>query len=188
MDIKALQDEVGKRLPLDRFEHVLRVAETAKQLAELHGESVKDAEIAALLHDVAKFTKKEELREVLLAHHCDQRLLVYHHELWHGPVGAIVAKQEFGVTQENILRAIQFHTTGRANMSRLEKVIYIADLIEPGRKFPGIEQLREQLSGDLDTMMKACIHHTVQFLVSKKVAIYPDSMDCYNEYMMKEGK
>ena len=73
----------------------------------------------------------------------DRRLLSFHHELWHGPVGAMIARKEFGVTDEDMLNAIRFHTTGRAGMSPLEKLIYIADMIEPGRDFPGVETLRE---------------------------------------------
>ena len=66
----------------------------------------------------------------------DFRLLSFHHELWHGPVGAIIARNEFGIEDEDILNAIRFHTTGRAGMSTLEKLIYVSDMIEPGRNFP----------------------------------------------------
>ena len=72
----------------------------------------------------------------------DYRLASFHHELWHGPVGAIIARDEFDITDEDTLNAIRFHTTGRAGMSLLEKLIYVSDMIEPGRDFPGVEHIK----------------------------------------------
>ena len=106
--------------------------------------------------------------------------------MWHAPVGAIIARDEFGITDVDILNAIRYHTTGRANMSQLEKLIYISDMIEPGRSFPGVDDLRGMAEKDLDLTMEACIYQSVQFLVSKRVPVYPDSLDCYNELIRRE--
>ena len=97
------------------------------------------------------------------------------------------ASREFGVKNQDVLNAIRYHTTGRAGMSRLEKVIYVADMIEPGRNFPAVEQLREIAIENIDQAMGACIHQSVQFLVSKRVPVFPDSIDCYNEHVTKRG-
>ena len=141
------------------------------------------AEQAALFHDIAKFMDKSELHQILEHEKEDSRLFSFHHELWHAPVGAIIARDEFGITDADILNAIRYHTTGRAEMSALEKLIYIADMIEPGRSFPGVEDFKRKSEENLDTAMGACIYQSVQFLVNKKVPVFPDSIDCYNEYI-----
>ncbi len=181
-----IKEALRKRLTNDRFEHVLRVTELAKSLAKKYGVSTHDAEQAALLHDIAKCTEKDQLYRLIQESDEDQRLLDFHHELWHGPVGALIAQQEFGVENEDVLRAVRYHTTGRANMSTLEKVIFVADLIEPGRKFPGVEQLREIANESIEAAMEASICHSIGYLLSKRAAIYPDSFDCYNAYMLKK--
>lgn len=187
MDVVKLESDVSNRLPLNRFNHVVRVTEIAKKLAENYGLDVEKVELAALLHDIAKFVDKDELRNILVKESCDERLLSFHHELWHAPVGAIFAQEQFQVEDEDILNAIRYHTTGRAGMSAIEKVIYIADLIEPGRNFAGIDKLRDIANEDLDIAMGACIQHTLQFLISKGTPIFPDSFACYNEMMLKRG-
>lgn len=180
MDIKK---ELEKRLTRDRFEHVLRVVTYAKSLAEKYGVSVEDAEQAALFHDIAKCMEKETLRQLLRESGADQRLLHFHPELWHGPVGAYIAREEFGVTNEDVLNAVRYHTTGRAQMSRLEKVIFVADLLEPGRQFAGVEQLRVLAGESLEVAMETSICHSMSYLVSRKAVIFPDTLDCYNEHV-----
>ena len=184
MDLAKLKNEIAKRMPMQRYEHVIRVMETAKALAEKHHLQVDKAVQAALFHDIAKFMDKETLSLVMKRENVDYRLLSFHHELWHGPVGAIIACAEYGVTDEDTLNAIRFHTTGRAGMSLLEKLIYVADMIEPGRTFSGVEHLRALAEVDIHKAMGACIHQSVQFLVTKRVPVFPDSIDCYNEHIM----
>jgi predicted HD superfamily hydrolase involved in NAD metabolism len=186
MDANQLKKVLLQRLPVERYEHVLRVADTAKVLAERFEISVKKAEQAALFHDIAKFMDKSELRQILEREKEDSRLFAFHHELWHAPVGAIIARDEFAISDADILNAIRYHTTGRSSMSALEKLIYIADMIEPGRSFPGVEALRERAQESLDATMEACIYQSVQFLVNKRVPVFPDSIDCYNEHINEE--
>lgn len=181
MDLIHLQTELEKRLPVKRYDHVMRVVDTAKQLANIHGLSEKKAELAALFHDIAKAMDKTELLHLLKEAQPDPRLFSFHHELWHAPVGALIASKDFGIDDEDLLNAIRSHTTGRAGMSQLEKLIYVSDMIEPGRVFPGVDQLREAARCDLDTAMTECIVHSIKHLVEKRVAIYPDSIDCYND-------
>lgn len=97
MGLDELKAELLNRLPVARYEHVLRVTEVAKNLAQKYGVSVEAAEQAALFHDIAKFMDQEALRLILVEENVDNRLLSFHHELWHGPVGAVIASQEFGV-------------------------------------------------------------------------------------------
>ena len=189
MKIEQLPKEIAKRMPEERFAHVERVVQMAEKLANRHGVSEKRARVAAYLHDVAKFMDKEEMRALILRHGEDQGVLDYHHELWHAHAGAVVARTEFGIEDEGILDAIRYHTTGRAHMTSLEKIVYIADLVEEGRKFPGVETLRQLAeTASLDDAMAASVRHTIAFLIEKRSLVYPASLDCYNEHMKKEGK
>ncbi len=187
MEVEQLTIEIANRMPKERYEHVLRVTETAKRLAEKYKLPVFKAEQAALFHDVAKFMSKPAQQHILNTANEDPRLFSFHHELWHAPVGAIIARDEFGIKDVDILNAIRYHTTGRANMSPLEKLIYISDMIEPGRSFPGVDDLRGKAEENLDTAMEACIYQSVQFLVNKRVPVFPDSIDCYNDHVKQKS-
>lgn len=183
MEPANLIQELQQRMPQQRFQHVLRVTETAKSLARMHSESIESAETAALFHDIAKYMDTDEMGELLAAHHENPLLFEFHKELWHAPAGAIIAREDFGVQNEDILNAIRFHTTGRAKMSNLEMILYIADMTEPGRDFPGVDQLRLSAEGPLKEAMRACIIHTVTHLIGKQVPVYPDSIECYNYFV-----
>jgi predicted HD superfamily hydrolase involved in NAD metabolism len=183
MDVGKLKIVLMEYLTEERYEHVLRVADTAKKLAERFAIPVEKAEQAALFHDIAKCMNKSELHQILEREKEDSRLFRFHHELWHAPVGAIITRDKFAISDADILNAIRYHTTGRSEMTALEKLIYIADMIEPGRSFPGVEILRGKAQENLNTAMGACIYQSVHFLVNKKVPVYPDSIDCYNEYI-----
>ncbi|MET3574706.1 bis(5'-nucleosyl)-tetraphosphatase (symmetrical) YqeK [Bhargavaea ullalensis] len=181
MEAETIKSEVEKRLPAGRFAHVLRVANTAEELARLFGEDPARARTAALLHDVAKAMPKEELREMVLSEGDPQKVLGFHHELWHAPAGALIAEREFGIADRGILNAIRFHTTGRAGMSALEQIIYTADMIEPGRDFPGVEALREESRKSLSGGVAACTAHNLCYLAGKRAGIHPDTLACYND-------
>ncbi|MCM3710827.1 bis(5'-nucleosyl)-tetraphosphatase (symmetrical) YqeK [Sporosarcina luteola] len=183
MESAALIIELEKRLPRKRFEHVLRVTETAKELAGRFGVPACIAEQAALFHDIAKFMEPSEMRRLIEENGEDVKLFSFHHELWHAAAGRIIAEQDFGVQDQDILNAIRYHTTGRAGMSDLEKLIYIADLIEPGRDFPGITELRNAAKLNMDEAMRACIVHSVRYLIDRNAAVFPDSIECYNEHV-----
>lgn len=188
MDSNEMLQKVKGRLPENRFTHVLGVIETAIELAKEFDVPESKAETAAILHDAAKFSDREWMKSIIVSEKLDPLLLDYHAELWHAPAGAYLAKTEFGVEDEDVLNAIRYHTTGRAEMSDLEKVIYIADLIEPNRKFSGVEELRQLKEQGLDVMMEASVKHSIEFLVSKNQPVFPDSLKCYNYFVQQKGK
>lgn len=172
---------IKPRMPEKRYIHTIGVMETAISLAEKYGEDVKSAETAAILHDIAKYADVNWMINIVKDNHLDQRLVKWGPEILHGPVGAWIAENEFHIKDEDILNAIRFHTTGRSGMSKLEKIVYIADMIEPNRKFDGVEKLRQKADEDLDKAMRACIRHSIAFLVQSKQQIYPVSIECYND-------
>lgn len=186
MERAALLQAVKPRMKEKRYIHTLGVMETAIELAQRFGEDPKKAELAAILHDVCKFADIDWMEKIVREEGLDARLIGWGSELLHGPVGAYVAQTEFQVTDEDVLNAIRFHTTGRPSMSRLEKIIYIADMIEPNRNFNGVERLREKAKKDLDTAMRACIRHSLAFLVDTKQPIFPLSVECFNDFMKRE--
>lgn len=177
---------IKPRMPEKRYIHTVGVMETAINLAHKYGEDVKKAETAAILHDIAKYADIEWMENIIRDEKLDERLIGWGSELLHGPVGAYIAQSEFGITDEELLNAIRFHTTGRANMSRLEKIIFVADMIEPNRRFDGVDRLRKKAQKNLDKAMSACVRHTLAFLIDTKQPIYPLSIECYNDMMNRE--
>ncbi|MBU8581576.1 MULTISPECIES: bis(5'-nucleosyl)-tetraphosphatase (symmetrical) YqeK [Bacillus] len=171
---------VQEQLTEQRYIHTVGVMETAVKLAERFGADVKKAEIAAIFHDYAKFRPKEEMKQIILNGCGPLEVLDFHHELWHAPAGAALVKTEVGITDEDILSAIRFHTSGRPNMTLLEKVIYVADYIEPGRRFPGVEEVRTLAEEDLDLALIQALKNTMTFLISKNQAVYPETVATYN--------
>lgn len=168
-------------LPESRYEHTLRVTDTAKMLSKTYNESEAEIELAALLHDYAKHRPKEELKRWILKTNLPKDLLYYHHELWHGPVGSVLIERELGVINHSVQQAIRFHTTGRANMSNIELIVYLADYIEPGRNFPGVENVRALAKRSLHEACFVAAKQTLEYLISKKQSIYPDSLHIYND-------
>ena len=165
-----------------RYIHTLGVEQTAMMLAKHFGENVEKAQLAAILHDLAKFEPEEQMRAIVREHHLGDHLVMWGGEILHGPVAAWRAKNELNITDEDVLNAMRFHTTGRAAMSNLEQIVFIADMIEPNRKFPGVDQLRNIATEDLQQALKACIKHSLSFLVSTEQPIHTQSIECYNFY------
>lgn len=158
---------VKEQLTEQRYTHTVGVMETAVKLAERFGADVKKAETAAIFHDYAKFRPKEEMKQIILDENKSLEVLDFHHELWHAPAGASLVKTEVGITDEDVLSAIRYHTSGRPGMTLLEKIIYVADYIEPGRLFPGVDEVRALAEENLDLALIQALKNTITFLLKK---------------------
>lgn len=181
MDRNTALAIVEKQLTQRRYEHTLRVTDTALSLSEKYGTDREKTELAGILHDYAKYRPKEEMAAIIEKDDgLPDELLCYNIELWHAPVGAILVEEETGMTDSDILRAIRYHTTGRAGMTLLEKVIFLADYIEPGRNFPGVDHVRQLAGIDLDAAIIQALSNTVGFLMEKKQKVHPDTFAAYN--------
>lgn len=187
MDVTEARSIIKKRLSKPRYEHSIRVAETAVQLATMYNESTEKAALAGLLHDYAKCDPVHELRQQMKHYRLPTQLLEYNQELWHGPVGAFVVKDKYGLSDQDIFHSIYYHTTGRKNMSKLEKIIFVADYIEPGRKIPGIEEVREFATEDLERAAQKILRNTINYLLKKEAMIFPDTFIAYNELTKNMG-
>jgi len=185
MKIEEARQIIKPIMTNKRYEHTLRVAETAVELAKIYDADLYEAELAALLHDYAKCLELDELRRWIETNPLPKDLLLHHYELWHGPVGALMVKRKFGINQQAILDAIHYHTTGRAHMSKLDMIIFLADYIEPGRDFPGLEEVREIGKTNLEKGCWLASRNTIQYLMAKKSAIYPESFHAYNDLTTK---
>ena len=185
MNREVALELVEKQLTERRYQHTLGVAESAIELANRYGADVKKAELAAIFHDYAKFRPKEEMREIIVSQGMASTLLDFHSELWHAPVGAYLVEKEAGITNTEILDAIRYHTSGRVGMTLLDKIIYLADYIEPGRLFPGVDEVRETAKISLNQAVIEAMRNTIVFLMKKKQAVYPDTFHSYNDLIMK---
>lgn len=182
---KALEI-VKQQITEHRYLHTLGVVDTAVLLADKYGVNAKKAELAAIFHDYAKFRPKDEMREIILTQGMPKDLLQFNAELWHAPVGAYLVEKEAGITDRDILDAIRYHTTGRPGMTKLEKVIYLADYIEPGRHFPGVDEVRELAEVNLDQALIKSIQNTIVFLLKKDQAVYPNTFYTYNDLVRSQ--
>ncbi|WP_071395837.1 bis(5'-nucleosyl)-tetraphosphatase (symmetrical) YqeK [Bacillus tuaregi] len=186
MKREAALEIVQKQLTPHRYQHTLGVMKTAIDLAEQYGVDERKAELAAIFHDYAKFRDKDEMKSIIAAQKMDSELLNYNSELWHAPVGAYLAEKEAGITDTEVLDAIRYHTSGRPNMTKLEKIIYLADYIEPGRHFPGVEEVREIAEKDLNQALLQALRNTIMFLLKKNQRIFPLTFLTYNDLINKE--
>jgi len=172
-----------------RFEHTERVVKEATKLVERYGGELQKIRLAAILHDYAKYRSSLEMRETVMKDkNLPLDLLDYGDELLHSFVGANYIKQELEVDDEIILSAIRYHTTGRAGMTIEEKIVFLADYIEPGRTFPEAATTRVLAEKDLDLACLESLKNTIRYLSKKSIAIYPNTFEAYNDLVMKLNK
>lgn len=186
-DLKRLRKTVKKNQDAKRFEHTLGVEFTAAALAMRYNESIHDARAAGILHDCAKCMSDEKRLAI-----CDKHgIAVTDIErrnpfLLHGKAGAYLAEKKYGVKDQNIFNAIQFHTTGREAMSTLEKIIFVADYIEPGRRrVPGLSEIRKLAFIDLDDAVLQILENTLDYLRNSGGEIDPMTEVTCNYYREK---
>ncbi len=168
-DLKKLRKEMEKELTSKRYEHTLSVAYTAASLAMVHDVDTESALIAGMLHDCAKCFSAKKLVSLCKKHNLPASEVELQNPtaLLHAKAGSFLAKEKYGIDDEDILNAIKYHTTGRPNMSKLEKIIYIADYIEPGRTHAAnLKQIRKTAYEDLDKALFRILEDTLAYLHS----------------------
>ena len=181
LGVEEIKGYLKNNLKPSRYGHTLGVVNTAIKLAEIYGEDKSKAEIAALCHDVAKNMSNEELRKLI-----DNENIILSideentQELWHSIIAPVIARKVFGIEDEEVLNAMRWHTTGKENMTNLEKIVYLADLIEPSRKFDGIDEIREIAYKDLDLAMLKALTHTTIYLLKQGCAVDINSVKARN--------
>ncbi|WP_424768982.1 bis(5'-nucleosyl)-tetraphosphatase (symmetrical) YqeK [Paenibacillus sp. sgz302251] len=180
MNREQMIDKVKAEMPERRWLHTQGVMDTSIILAERFGEDPARAELAAILHDVSKYWATERMAEMIREKGLPSELLLYDKELWHAPVGAWIAEHEYGVKDYEVLDAIRYHTSGRRGMTKLEKIVCLADYMEPGRQFPGVDNIRLLSEQHLDQALLAGFNSTISFLLEKGKRIFPLTIEARN--------
>lgn len=182
-DREALLEKIRTAMNPQRFQHVLGVEEAALALAAQYGCDTRKASLAALLHDYAKEVENQVFIDLIAKYDLDKDLLNWDNNIWHGVVGAYKIAEDFGLKDPEIFQAIQRHTVGASQMTLLDKVLYVADYIEPNRDFPGVEEARRLAKCDLDQAVAYETAQTIAYLAKKWIPIHPQTLETYNGYV-----
>jgi predicted HD superfamily hydrolase involved in NAD metabolism len=191
LSVEEMRVLLRQSLKPKRYEHSVRVYETAIKMAENFKADVKKVAVAAMIHDCGRQIPKEdsvakakELGITVDPVEAAQPILL------HAKLGVYYAVHKYGVSPEDreVLDAIRYHSTGTADMTDTAKIVFLADLIEPGRDFEGVEAIREASFLDLDKGMLLSYDNTIRYLLEDGLLIHPDAIAGYNQLAMKFRK
>ena len=184
MNLKQAKELVRSRLSDKRYEHTINVKKMAVKLAKHYGADEEQAALAALLHDAAKEIGKDEMCAIMQAHpEYAEGGEARPTPVWHGVCASILARTEWGVTDEAVLSAIACHTAGKPGMTQLDKILYLADMTSAERDWPGVEKLRKLELKDLDAAMLAALKQTNDFVLSQGNPLDPMSKAAYEDIL-----
>lgn len=188
-DFKSIKKTLSKQLEPKRYEHTIGVAHMAAALAMRYEVDMEKAYLAGLLHDCAKCIGTEE--KIALCKKYKVELTKFEMDnpfLIHAKLGSCLAEKKYGVEEPDILSAIRYHTTGKPDMNMMEKIIFAADYIEPGRKpIPGLEEIRKKIFIDLDGAIVLILEGTMRHLKNREQPIDQTSIDAYEFYKKLQG-
>lgn len=181
-------NNLREALTSKRFEHTLRVEETACSLANYYKVDEELVSTAALLHDCAKDLEPDQMHRLAKDLQLNMNGLEEYPQIIHGFLGAKIAHNRYGLGDNKLLDAIQYHTTGRPNMSTIEKIIYLADYIEPGRVgIAAIDKVRNVVYEDLDKALFMALENTISYLESINKPIHPLTQSSLQFYKQLGG-
>ncbi|ABW19287.1 bis(5'-nucleosyl)-tetraphosphatase (symmetrical) YqeK [Alkaliphilus oremlandii] len=184
--IRQIHQQLKNNVSERRYRHILGVIDAAVYLARKYDENEESAYIAALFHDYAKNYSKEELMQYMNQYDLKtDEIMQSTYQLLHGKVGAHIARISYNIDNEDILNAIEYHTTGRKGMSKLEKIIYLADFIELGRDYPGVEDLRLISEEGLDKAMVQALNNTIGYVLSMGSLLHTNTIEARNEIIIQ---
>lgn len=188
--ISKIRKKLKKELDRDRYEHTLGVMYTASALAMCHGTNIEQALLAGLLHDCAKCIPGDKKIKLCQKYHLDVTDVERNNpSLLHAKLGAFLAKKKYHIQDQGILYAIKSHTTGRPAMTLLEKIIYIADYMEPGRaELPNMAEVRKMAFRDIDECLYRILKDSLVYLKSRDLPIDTMTEKTYNYYKKELGK
>ncbi len=190
MEYKEIENDVKSVLSEYRFTHSLGVAKKAIELAKIYGVQEEIAKKVGIAHDIAKEMTDEEMIEYAKANNIRiDEIETVKPSLLHGKIGADIAAKKFGFTQD-MINAIKWHTTGRENMSMLEKIIYVADKTEENRKGTrfNLEKSRELSTQNIDKALIFLMNEFITYNVKNEWLIHPETIKARNDLLLNEGK
>ena len=190
---EELYEIAKKKLSEKRFNHTLGVVKRAIQYAEIYNENMEKTKIAAILHDIAKEIPKEESYNMLEKYEVKlDDIEKRNFNLIHSILGAEIAKNEYGL-DDDIVNAIKYHTTGRENMSMLEKIIYLADATEPNRNYMSNEnelslnELVELIKTNIDEGLEYTLKWNLQSVLRRNLLVHLNTVKAYNFYHLQNS-
>ena len=188
IDTKKIIEKLNTMLKPNRLAHSINVANCAVKLSEIYGCDTGKAYLAGLVHDCAKYFTKDQIDSYVKKYNIKlDPLEVNNISLSHSVIGSFVIQDVFKIQDMDIINAVGYHTTGRENMSTLEKIIFMADMIEEGRNFPGVDELRKlSFNGQLDKALITSFNNTIKFVIENNQLIHPRSVSARN-YLMQEN-
>ena len=182
MNCEQAEAMVTKALSKKRFTHTVNVRDAAVAMARQYGADEQKAALAALLHDAAKELPKEELLQILR----ENAIIAGDAEnspppVWHGVAASILAQTRWGVEDKEVLDAIRYHTTGRPGMTKLDKIIFLSDMISAERSYPEVEELRRLARQDLDTAVTVALRYNLEWMEACGKTIDPLSRQALDD-------
>ncbi len=186
MDLDLIKISLKKILGEERLEHSVNTSKVARKLAIKYDCDADKAEVAGLLHDCAKDLDYKTLEKMVFEYNIElDEIIRKIPKLLHPLVGAVIAKKEFNIQDAVILKAIKAHSTGAAQMSLLDKIIYLSDKIEPLRNMNGVEEVRKMAEINLDKAVLMALDMGLLYLISKDLLIHPISIEARNNILSK---
>ena len=179
---ERLRTYVKQKINKERYTHSINTAIEAEALARRYDANIQKARIAGLLHDVGKGHAADAASYGIAFDDIE----ALNPELAHGRIGAAMVRADLGIDDPEILSAITSHTTGKPCMSTLDKVIYLADIIEPGRTFTGVEQIRALAWVNIDAAMICALDEIMAFVRKRGLTLHPKSMEAYQYLKERE--
>lgn len=185
MNLDEYKNLIKSKMSDHRFVHSVNVSKEARKLAKIYGADAEKAAIAGILHDITKEMPVEEQLKIIT----DSGIILDNVQknapkLWHGISGSIYIKENLDINDADILNSIRYHTTGRAGMSLLEKIIFVADFTSQERTYKGVSTMRKKSRKTLDEAMLYGFKFTFSDLSKRELAIHPDELACYNEIVL----
>lgn len=188
-DYEIYKERLKNILSEKRFVHSVNVSKAAEKLAVRYGVDVEKAKIAGLLHDVCKEMDEVTLNELLSEANPElfEAFKKFPFKLYHGPAATVYLRKEFGIDDEEILSAVCFHTTGRANMTIMEEIIFVADDISDERPFDNLKELQVLALENINLVaIQKCIW-AIQKCINKMITIHPYTVQTYNDMIERQG-
>lgn len=178
---------IRERLSEYRYHHSVCVAKEAVKYAKRYGADEKKAEIAGLLHDITKETPLEEQLEIIEGAGFEMTDVQRNApKLWHSISGSIYVKKYLDIEDDDIINAIRYHTTGRKNMSLLEKIVFLADFTSEERDYSDVDIIREKAESSMREGIIYGLQYTIRKLAKKELPLSEDSVDAYNQAVLEK--
>lgn len=179
---EELYEHVKNKLSEKRFNHSERVVKRAIEYAKIYNVDIEMVKLVAISHDIAKELSEEENQEYISKHNIKlDDIEKENKSLLHAKIGAYICKEKYGFT-EDMVNAVMYHTTGRENMSILEKIIYLADATEEGRDEYNVSEYVDLIKKDIDKGMVEISKRVINKLLKNEKLIHLDTINCYNYY------